>query len=579
MYCLYLAVLLLLHADTLMSSHNVNPTEQVTEPLDAQRDHSLTLAREIMKQLTSRTLVVIVPMLLATIAISTALRPHLKGIEHIVGTLKIQTKAFGSEKSSTLDELRLEGFDPSKLPKSKETDNAILRDRAESLSDALKKSREEIEETRDRALATLSLAVVEIPIPGSSNVKVKLIHAALTLQAIILAVLLHLRALRQMLLSRLSYVAENPGMHGLSRYQALAGPLSPMALPLNDARIIALVTYEKDTKRGQYFQLIGALLFFSTTSLWLLYLNSHIMDLMSERSFEGHVWFVLSLMLAITTCCIAFAWFVDVPSLEELDHTHSRSRRCAILLITGGLGIAIAVATKPRIARSTFQVTKQSVYRLLSLHPRPYKKRSSEWLTTSKIRDGFLFNARSQKSHMVIAGRIISVKRTTRNESSFVCFSRRSIDEVSNVAQGLTTIAIERTVLEMLDSDPKMAMDQLKNWIIGRLPLVAPSKANYLDLRLFDLYAKLCVVYYYEDRLKDFVTILRKSSVAYLLSDRLERWSDSKNKWRKRVLDYGRCSSVGYPVAGRCGFESRPATFVRSHKQWFAPTTSPESLH
>lgn len=551
-------------------------SNRVREPdPDLQNSHHLAIARDAIRSLASRTLIVFLPVLLATIAIGTALQPHLKAIKRISDTVTMQEAALRAERGRELEAIRGDKLDPSKLPKSRDGANTQLQIQAQALSEKLGLKQELIERTKLRALSALQRAGVEVPIPGANPIKVPLYFAAMALQFVVLSVLIHLGSLRNTALWSLEQVSLTLNARVSSKYRELASPPTFMALPFPREGLLAeLLGVTARSMATMRLLLVATLGFFVGASLWLLYLNLHLLELTPARNpATGHAWFGVSLLMSIVTVYAASAWLLDSSRPNSTQRSAlDRSKRHTIAMLVGGtIGVGIAAAIKPRLVKSSIKSGRQGLFRLLSFKPR-YKKRSSEWLTTEKLWDGFLVNNKSKKSFLVAAGRIVSVPCTAFNARRLAAYLPEPVEKIRKVSYGLTTIAIERAVLDTLSTDPKTSLKTLRTWIVSRLPKEAPEDNKLADLRLIDLYAKLCIWYQYEDRLKTFVALLRSSPVSLLIADRLDRWSDPKSKWRKRVLDYGRCSSVGYPVAGRCGFESRPAALVRKPRQWFAPT-------
>jgi len=562
-----------------------------SESATAQVGHFLGLAREGMKQLTSRTLVILTPMLLATIATTEALEPHLKAIDTLAIRLEQQSKTSGSTRKAALDQLRLQGLNPSELPESR-TDNRELRDRVDTISKTLANSYQENQQALRQVAHALSSAKFELSIPGASIFKIPLFWSAFAIQAILFFGLCHLYVVRQSTQAYLLRVA-TAGMAEIRKHRALAIPVCPLALPLPATKELSvLLDGARTNSIAQWAQLLLSLTSFTLISCWLFYLNSQASRIyIQNESVTGQAFYAVSLSLALLTCLLSIVWLFIVPRISDRNELDGRTRRHTIFLVAGtALGIS---SMRPDIVTSLGKTATETWHRFVAKKPR-YRQRRSMWLSTAKVHDGFLFDPISKKAHLVVAGRIMSVLPTERTKAAFANFVPRPIAirvessptrsytginnsatiAISQVSQGLTSIAIERSVRVLLDNAPRAALELLRSAIAQRLPTYPPTQSKYLDLRLFDLYAKLCITNYDEERLQRFVTLLKNSSISYLVSDRIERWSDPKNKWRKRVLDYGRCSRVGYPVVGRCGFESRPATMSRNSRQWFSPISS-----
>lgn len=554
---------------------------------EAQISHYLGQARETVKILEHRALLLMLPVIVTTYAITNSAIPHFQKVE---GTLARLT----SQKTQTenLHDLEIKSLGDTYIPNVKRTESQKLTDEQKDRLHKREDSSFEQWKIRQEALKAIKRAPVDVPIPGSEKVKVSLYYACAALQGIIFVILFHLWGLRRRAIYHLNTVADKCGPLLLSKNCELAGPVSSLLLPLPCDEVVGTLLGAKETKAAQWLPLCALLLVSTVSSFWLQRINSRISDLIELDAPLDYLPFALGALFLGATLCLALGWVLLPPTATAQRAFNVKKRRLFLFTMLGLLfSTAIAIPRNSKIAFSFGRKFRQLIHRVYSRVPRYRKKRAA--LETKLVKDGFLFNPTSGRFHLVARDRVASIKWSPEQEKAFAKFipidgpslrdnlctidkhSRRhqgpNKPSVSQIANGLTTIAIERAVIDMYPDTPLQALDLLRDSIVCRLPLSPPRNSSLLDLRLFDLYAKLCVVHFEDQQLKCFTELLNNANLGFLVADRMERWLDPKSKWRKRVLNFGRCSNVGYPVVGRCGFESRPTNISRSKLQWFHP--------
>ena len=550
-----------------------NMQKSVTTDGEAQLSHYVVLARENSKQLENRSLLLIVPLFISTIAITTSLKPHLDRIDGTLRRLEAQEAKVQSLQNAEREALDEAGFERGKKAfEHRKLDDQLLKlVRARETQSAVS-SRLRLDVAR-----AIKHATVDVSVPGTEKVKLPLFYAAAIIQISIIGALLYLAMIRRSTFRHLRAAAYSVETRILTKHQAVAGPGCSFLLPLpREDCIRRLLLGGKAVQITNWIPVTMLMTCFVMMSVWLFYINSRVADLVDSNASLDYLPFVFSAMSAALTLALVVNWFLPQREIEISTVARRRIVLITASAVVGGFAFSSA---KPAVRRLLGSKANQLFHKLKSPRPR-YRHREHVKMTTDSVRDGFLFNPRSGKYHLVVGGRVISVHAAPFQQAAFARFAPISLSDTmsypssaSSAAHGLGTIAIERNVTTLLAEDPRAAMDLLCDFIRSRLPNAPPSKSSALDLRLFDLYAKLCIMYFDSKRLEEFVEALQTAHLGFLVADRLERWSDPKNKWRKRVLNYGRCSNVGYPVVGRCGFESRPTALSRSKHQWFNQTT------
>jgi len=558
---------------------------------EAQISHLLEQVRETVKHLESRALLLALPVVLTTFAITNSAIPHFQRVDKMLVRLKDQEGVAAELKKQEFNSLREGGYTPNTKQANRRKLTAEQRQRVEERE----ASTFELKKTRQETLKSIKRATVEVPIPGSEKIQVSLFYACAALQGMILIFLFHLWALRNRALQYLSAVSEKCHPLSLSNNRELAGPVSSLLLPIPQDEGIVTLLGARSAKVSQRVHLYLLLLTFLFASFWLLRLNSRISDVVELRAAFDHLPFVIGAVLFGATLCLVLFWLLLPPTATTFRPYGRIGRRLFLIAMLGSLATAaLATYKKPLIKLSVVRKFRELTHKIL--WPAPRYRSKTKALHTNLVKNGFLFNPNSKRFHLVVDNKVASVNSSPRQETAFARFipidslsvevgsrllnphSRRqgtlkrpTTANSMQIANGLTTVAIERAVFEMLHKDHSKALDFLRDSIVSRLPSKPPERSASLDLRLFDLYAKQCVVHFEDDRLKGFVQILKKSNLGFLVADRIDRWRDQNSKWRKRVLNYGRCSNVGYPVVGRCGFESRSTIPNRSRNQWFYP--------
>lgn len=564
-----------------MSLRSLKPKND-TDDAKAQVAHLLTLAREVTKQLENRTLLLAVPLLVSTIAITSAARPHFERIDGALQRLQAQTSAAQRLRSEETQDKGRKLTGP---------ELKILRQREESTAEAGRISRSVVHAIRQ--------ASVELSIPGSEKIKIPLFYASNILQLTMLVSLVYLWMLRRTALQRLDEAAQHCTPSLLKASRLLATPSSPLLQPLPSVAWSGhALLNSRPRGRSALLPVTVLLMIFCSLSAWLTHLSSRTSDIAIRGSALDHFPLVASSILVAATIGLSLGWLLLSPIQMKGRALDLRARR-SLALATLGVAIyaPVVAAGKPKMTKAILQRIRQSVY-ALTVHKPRFRQKKRKSLTTKLIRDGFLQNPKSKKAHVVVGGRVMSVMTSSRQEQAFAGFSpvgialsaprqpaflsaKRQVSAAKvtgiamsahSVANNHSQMAIERFALDLIREDPKTAMDFLRDAILSRMPTWAPKRASNLDLRLFDLYAKLATASYDLQRIEHFVAAIKAARLGHLVSDRIDRWLDPKSKWRKRVLDFGRCSKVGYPVVGRCEFESRPTGLFKRRRQWFEPS-------
>lgn len=546
--------------------------------------HLLNLARDVSKQIESRAILLAIPLLVSTIAITGAAKPHFQRID---GTFRrLQTQQAAADKLRN-EEKHAEGL------KLTVEQLKLLRQREESSAEANRIS--------NAVVHAIKQARVEVAIPGSEKIKIPLFYASNIIQLVILVTLIYIWMLRRRALQLIDEAARLCSPIQLKANRLLATPASPLLQPLPRREWSGHALLDSQSQGNQArLPIIGLLLVLCALSAWLTYLSSKTSDIIIRGNAADHLPLVISCGLTSVIVGLSLAWLLFFPSQFASNRIDFRTRRSvAFTALAIAFGAALTIKSKPKMVNTIWQNMRQSIFAKIVHKPR-FKLKKRNQLKTALIRDGFLFNPNTTKAHVVVGGRVISVKSSNRQEKSFAGFlpigimlsasKNKSIRQFSrarplprgasatanthNIANNHTQIAIERYVLFLIQVDPVQAKDFLRDAILSRLPNWAPSRTSHLDLRLFDLYAKLATMSYDSKGLDEFVSAIKAAKIGHLVSDRIDRWLDPKSKWRKRVLDFGRCSKVGYPVVGRCEFESRPTGPYRRSRQWFEPSSS-----
>lgn len=553
----------------------LRPNGQKSVPTDgeAQFSHYLLLAREDSKKLENRALLLIVPLFISTAAITTSVKPHLDQIDGTHRRLEAQEVRVQSLQNVERKALDNAGYERDK----KSSEPRKLNDELLKLVRARETQSAVASRLRRDVARAIKHATVDISAPGIEKIRLPLFYASAIIQILIVSALLHLATIRRSTFIHLSAAARSLESRMLAKRQALAGPGCSYLFPLpSEDYICHLLLAGKKVEVKNWLPLIILMAVFVSLSAWLFYINSRLADLIDPNSSWDLLPFAFSAIALSLTLALVANWFLPQQTIAVSNVANRRVVLITAIALIGGLSFN---STRSDVMRLVSSKTMELLRAFIRPNPR-YRHRRHAQMTTDFVRDGFLFNPRSKKYHLVVGGRVVSVHAAPFQEAAFARFEPIPISDTrpyqrsaSSIAHGLSTIAIERDVITLLAEDPSAAMDLLWDVIRKRLPSVPPSKSSALDLRLFDLYTKLCISYFDSRRLDVFVEELKTRQLGFLVADRLQRWSDPNNKWRKRVLNYGRCSKVGYPVVGRCGFESRPTALSRSKYQWFNPTT------
>lgn len=565
-----------------MSLRSSKQANDSTDGATPQAAHLLSLARDASKQLEGRALLLVLPLLVSTIAVTGAAKPHFQRIDGTYQRLQAQTAAAEKLRSEETFEEGLK-LNPEQLRQ--------LRQREESTAEAGRIS--------NSVLNAIKRATVDLSIPGSEKVRIPLFYASNILQLAILAALLYLWTLRRRALQLLDQAAKHCTPSQIKANRLLGTPGSPFLQPLPNHGWRGNALLDAQSQNSLTLFPVGLLLMvLCALSVWLTHISSKTSDIVIRGNALEQLPLVASCMLVAVTVGLSLGWLLLPPRYFVSAPIDFRARRLfAFAAISMAIYGSVVARTKPEMAKAIWQNIRQFFCAVTVYKPR-FKRKKLKSLQSELVRDGFLFNPKSQKAHVVVGGRVISVQKSPRQEAAFASFlpigiklsvpkskpfryggplqvlprtSSASVN-VINIANGHTPIAIERFVLNSLSESPQQAMDFLRDSILSRFPRTTPQRASSLDLRLIDLYAKLSTRSYDAKRLEQFVTAIIRAKLGFLLSDRIDRWLDPKSKWRKRVLDYGRCSNVGYPVVGRCEFESRPIGPYMRRRQWFEPS-------
>jgi len=578
--------------------------------------HHLSAARETAKQLHTRALLLILPLLISTIAITSAAQPHLKQIDAAGRELTALLEAKKSAREQVfkaqeaIREMKPEVEKKAAEPIVVDSDIAELVEFANlrAREKSLAESSQRVDRATKSIISAIRLATVDISFPGLDKMKLPLFFASDILQVAILATLAYLWHLRQSALARVDAAVRECDCKLLQSQRDLAMPASLLLYPLPGRAWQGHVPYGSgEAQRWQHLPVMFLLALLCGMSLWLTFLPARISGFAGENDVVAQLPLLISTLLVAATIGVALNWLIRDQQSGVADRPDPRLRRMVTFASLSMLAaVPLALIGQPKMFRTLVTAARERTRVSLLSRPRPRKKmtllrialakpkRKVAPLQTRLVDDGFLFNPASGKCHVVVNGSVISVGSSERNMAAFAKYHPLDIEmkvvrepagresgaaspvqlaraDTGNIANGHAPIAIERYFLALLEHQSAEALDFLYAAITSRLPAYRPSKASGLDLRLMDLYAKSCLVYGDSARLEAFASRLRQASLQYVLADRLDRWLDPKAKWRKRVLDYGRCSKQRYPVEGRCGFESRPTVPFRNGLQWFEP--------
>lgn len=448
----------------------------------------------------------------------------------------------------------------------------------------------ELNHARRDALRRLKTATVEISFAGAEKPKISLFFVAVLLQAFSLASLVYLWLIRRKTLANLFAAERCSRLSGASSadYAGLALPTSVLLYPLpkSGAQAFGIRAFlderSSSTRRGLPLYLI--LVLFVALNTWLLQLNFRIFNLLVPKLGWDSLQFLLgcSLGAAVVVVCVSWLFLGASPATNE-DAIALDRRLFISLPLAGMLAGVMGAESRESFLRLVSRSLRQLPFRLFWRRPR-FKVKSREKLKTNAVEDGFLYNKRRDRWHVVREGRVLGVRNTESARSAFsrfapfgVNFSSDSnpapliceslncnlsdlqLTGVPHIANGKTVLALERAVSGLASHSAPLALDVMFRLI----ELQLEGSRERVSIRMLDVYAKLAVRNYEDKRFDQFLEMLRSSGIAGRITDRMQKWSakDTKdNKWRIRVRKCARSSNGGYPVAGRCEFESRPNT-------------------
>lgn len=556
-------------------------------PTDEKRiAHFIALARETAKQLDTRALLLCVPVLVSAYKINTAATPHIREFEAINERIekKNEIRRKLSERSVADQDRRIaiKRADPGAQHKLVGEQLAMERE-LESVS-------KESQHARKIALRKVKEITIELPLPGVDKQSISLFFAAALVQAFSFLALIYLWSLRRKSLEYL-YQARDYCKQGVAQqHAATAAPGSPLLLPLPQAVGVRSLLGAKIDSVSHGFALAFLLLSLALANVWLVRLNYRILNSFgSEITWETFP-FLLSCCFGPLVIVFSLIWWFLAAKPDSSEAMASFDRRLFLTLpLVGVVGAFAGACGKSTFRRQALKSIRQIPYRMLAVAPR-YKTKKERPLLTDLVSDGFLFNPRSRIWHLVSNRRVSGVQETQRSKKAFKRFFPR--DELLQVngkgptrgssafatkeipadllqrgpliANNKTTMAAERAATQLAQFDVAAALDYLFQFIKWGLPQYRPVRRKALNLRLFDLYARLAVRHYDDRRLELFLKALKDANIAALIPERIYKWESKDSKWRERTQKCGRSSNEGSPAAGKCEFESRPTLRSRA---------------
>lgn len=536
--------------------------------------HYLNLARDAIKQLNNRALILLVTLIVSTYSIHTVAEKHFYRFRLFYDQIEIQkeTRKKLFERDRILKNER--GFEPQK----KSEEPKKLEGEELEVFYKIIGNTKELKHKRRALLREAKEATVDLFLPGVEKQKIPLFYASTLIQAASLAILLYLLSIRRNAIVCLVKAARFFGLDtDKSKFAHLAAPNSPLLFPLPASSEVRSLLNAEPEGRWNRLPLLGLLTVFCILNGWLLEINWQFFRALHHGDVIGNaIPILLSLFLALTVALLSIAWWFLPPKaalreamesndrLPELDRMDRRLVLISMLALAGTVVVATQI---PSFSKKVKRLASQLPYKVQRVNPRFRCRRP---LRTTLIDDGFLLNAEKGLLHFVSDGRVRKVQATDRNLKAFAEFqpvgiliseSNQLITSSLNlsvyqksssfnnwrIANGQTIRAVEREIDDLAKVDLSKALNRLLEIIRLRLPKPPFAVKPKLDTRFFDLYAKLAVSHFDEKRLKELTAILIAAQVAVFIPERMQKWFDDKSKWRKRAQNSGRYSNVRYP--------------------------------
>ncbi len=555
--------------------------------------HYLSLARDAIKQLNNRALILLVPLIVSTYSIHIVAEKYIHRFDLLHSQVKEQTreKKYSLEQTEFLrckkihelneeeqdklsrlsicDQISAKARDDKRLSE-KLTSEGLPKDIHTSYQKMEIESKE-LWHKKNALWLAVREAEIDLTLPGGEKKKLPFFFAMPVVQFVSLAILLYLLSIRR---NAVVYLIKAASFLGLdtdkSKFAHLAAPNSPLLFPLPASSEVRSLLDAEPEGGWNRLPLLGLLAVFCILNGWLLEINWQFFRALHYKDVIGNaIPMLLSLFLTLMVTLVSIAWWFSPPrtALREssgLNEQPEFSRRLVLismLVLAGAMVVATQIPSVERLVR-------QLPYKVQRLNPRFRRKKVP--LQTSIINDGFLFNAERGLLHFVSNGWVRKVQATDQNLTAFAEFKPVGIlisesnqlvtsspifsvyQESSSlnswrIANGQTIRALEREIDYLAKVDLSKALNRLLKVIRLRLPKPPFAAKPKLDTRLFDLYAKLAVSHFDEKRLKELTAILIAARVAVFIPERMQKWLDDKSKWRKRTQNFGRYSNVRYP--------------------------------